>query len=90
MDLNNFIDEQELRIISFTYFLVQEIETKIETKVIYYRAQIDRYLEQQVGLFLRDISANLSLKSVYKRQILSNVHFKLKRVFNSQPLLNCI
>lgn len=90
MDLHNFIDEKELRIISFTYFLVQEIEGKIQNKLLYYKEQIERYMEKQVEIFLKSISANLSLKSVYKHQILSNVHFKLKDVLNNQILLSCM
>lgn len=90
MHLNNFIDEKERRIISFTYFLVKEIEKKVQNKVFFYKEQIDRYIEKQIDLFLTTIPAKNSLKSLYKHQIQSNVQFKLKYLLNYQLLLSCV
>ncbi len=90
MHLNNFIEEKERRIISFTYFLVKEIEGKVQNKVFFYKEQIDRYIEKQIDIFLTTISAKRSLKSLYKHQIQSNVQFKLKYLLNYQVLLSCI
>lgn len=90
MHLNDFIEEKERRIISFTYFLVKEIEGKVQNKVFFYKEQIDRYIEKQIDIFLTTISAKRSLKSLYKHQIQSNVQFKLKYLLNYQVLLSCI
>ena len=90
MHLNNFIEEKERRIISFTYFLVKEIEGKVQSKVFFYKEQIDRYIEKQIDIFLTTITAKHSLKSLYKYQIQSNVQFKLKYLLNYQVLLSCI
>ena len=84
MHLNNFIEEKERRIISFTYFLVKEIEGKVQNKVFFYKEQIDRYIEKQIDIFLTTITAKHSLKSLYKHQIQSNVQFKLKYLLNYQ------
>ncbi len=90
MHLNEFIEEKERRIISFTYFLVKEIEGKVQSKVFFYKEQIDRYIEKQTDIFLTTITAKHSLKSLYKHQIQSNVQFKLKYLLNYQSLLSCI
>lgn len=90
MHLNNFIDEKERRIISFTYFLVKEIEGKVQNKVFFYKEQVDRYIDKQIDIFLTTITAKHSLKSLYKHQILSNVKFKLKYLLNYQLLLSCV
>ena len=90
MHLNEFIEEKERRIISFTYFLVKEIEGKVQGKVFFYKEQIDRYIEKQTDIFLTTITAKHSLKSLYKHQIQSNVQFKLKYLVNYQSLLSCI
>lgn len=90
MRLNNFIEEKERRIISFTYFLVKEIEGKVQNKVFFYKEQIDRYIEKQIESFLKTITAKNSLKSLYKHQIQSNVQFKLKYLLNYQVLLSCV
>lgn len=90
MHLNDFIEEKERRIISFTYFLVKEIEGKVQNKVFFYKEQIDRYIEKQIDIFLTTITAKHSLKSLYKHQIQSNVQFKLKYLLNYQVLLSCI
>lgn len=90
MHLNNFIEEKERRIISFTYFLVKEIEGKVQNKVFFYKEQIDRYIEKQIDSFLKTITAKNSLKSLYKHQIQSNVQFKLKYLLNYQVLLSCV
>ena len=84
MHLNEFIEEKERRIISFTYFLVKEIEGKVQNKVFFYKEQIDRYIEKQIDIFLTTITAKHSLKSLYKHQIQSNVQFKLKYLLNYQ------
>lgn len=90
MHLNEFIDEKERRIISFTYFLVKEIEGKVQNKVFYYKEQVDRYIDKQIDIFLTTITAKHSLKSLYKHQIFSNVRFKLKYLLNYQLLLSCV
>ena len=90
MHLKNFIDEKERRIISFTYFLVKEIEGKVQNKVFFYKEQVDRYIDNQTDLFLTTIIDKHSLKSLYKHQILSNVQFKLKYLLNYQLLLSCV
>lgn len=90
MHLNNFIEEKERRIISFTYFLVDEIEKKVQNKVFFYKEQIDRYIDKQIDIFLTTISAKHSLKCLYKHQIQANVQFKLKYLLNYQVLLSCV
>jgi hypothetical protein len=90
MHLNTFIEEKELRIISFTLCLVQEIEKRIQNKVFFYKEQIERYIEKEVELFLKSISAKHALKNLYKYQILSNVHFKLKDLVNNRVFLSFI
>jgi hypothetical protein len=90
MHLNNFIEEKELRIISFTYYLVQEIEKRVQNKVFYYKEQIDRFIEKRIDIFMKTIIAKNSLKSLYKYQIQSNVQFKLKYLLNNQILLSCV
>jgi hypothetical protein len=90
MHITEFIEEKELRIISFSIFLVKEIERKIQNKLLYNKEQINRYIEKQVEFFLKSLSAQKSLKNVYKYQILSNVHFKLKYLLKNGILLSFI
>jgi hypothetical protein len=90
MLINDFIEEKELRIISFSIFLVKEIERKIQNKLLHNKEQINRYIEKQVEFFLKSLSAQKSLKNVYKYQILSNVHFKLNYLLKSGVLLSNI
>ena len=84
MNIYKFVREEEFALISFSFDLIKEVERKIHNRTFFYKEQIDRYLEKKVNLFLSTISAEKSLKNVYRQQILMNVYFKLKNLINKK------
>ncbi|WP_243385115.1 hypothetical protein [Bacillus kexueae] len=90
MDIKNYMEEIEYKLIHFSYELTTDIHQKIKTKVFYYQNQIETYVSKQIKWFINGLAIKPALKYVYTVQLSQLVQNKMKDIYQKHVLLKSI
>ncbi|WP_273126335.1 hypothetical protein ACNRWW_11985 [Metabacillus sp. HB246100] len=90
MQLKDYIGKQNFNMINFAMSLIDEVDSKVQNRTLYYKNQIIRYIDQQVNQFVRHFHEKESLQAIYKAEIYLIINPKLTKLFNDYKLFTCI
>lgn len=90
MVMNEFMDQNELKLIHFSYQLTSEIKQKIKARTFYYQNQIEKYAMKRIHLFISTLTLKPALKTVYYNQLLQLVKNKVNQLVHQHNVLKCI
>ncbi|MBM7647352.1 hypothetical protein JOC78_000273 [Bacillus ectoiniformans] len=90
MTLHEFCGTTDYSVTQFAVQLSKEIQDMMSNRTIFYQDQIDRLIERRTSLFLKSLSLSPALASVYKRQILQHILFKIKPVMKQRQLFRIV
>ncbi|WP_243290759.1 hypothetical protein [Bacillus sp. FJAT-47783] len=90
MVMNEFMDQNELKLIHFSFQLTSEIKQKIQSKIFYYQNQIEKYAMKRIHLFISTLPLKPALKTVYYNQLLQLVTNRLKQLLHQHNVLKCM
>lgn len=86
MNMSDFCGKTEFSILQFTCQITKDVKDKIETKEFFYDTQINRYIEKQIELFLKNYNFNDALIQTYKYEIYNTIMFGLKDFMNKKVI----
>lgn len=90
MQLVNYIELNELKMIHFSFSLIKEVDEKIKSKTFFYKNQISHYVNECVDHFLTSLHVKTSLQTVYKAEIHQLIKLKLKQIYQKYQLFTCV
>ncbi len=90
MKIQEFCGNIEFSIMEFTFSFTEHIRNKITKKELFYREQIERYVQKKIELFLKGFNLKSALLFTYKFEVFNTIMFKLKSILLEHNVLRCI
>lgn len=93
MKIYEYCSVLDVAILQFTFAIIEDIREKITERKLFYREQINRYLQKRIALFLQQQNQPLkgALLQVYKSELYNTIMFKLnKELKEHQILFQCV
>ncbi|MDQ0228904.1 hypothetical protein [Metabacillus malikii] len=90
MQLAEYMDKIDYKMIRFSFMLISEIEQKLKNKTFFYKNQILTYINDQVERFLSSLQVRCSLVKVYKTEIYKLIKPRLNKIYQKHKLYYCI
>ncbi|WP_100330707.1 hypothetical protein [Bacillus xiapuensis] len=90
MTVAEFCGSINYSVAQFSVQLSKEVEEKIRRRTLFYREQIIRYIKQRIDQFTNTMQLSPAILSVYRREILHHVLFKVKPIMNKYHVFQVI
>lgn len=90
MKMIDYVGKTDYSLIQFSYNLTTEVSFKIKTKKLFYSEQVWKYIHTRVDGFINHLNVRDSLKSIYRRQILTMISIKVTSLIHKNKMLGCI
>ena len=90
MQLVDYIELNELKMIHFSFSLMKEVDEKVKSKTFFYKNQISHYVNDCVDHFLKSLQVKTSLHTIYKAEIHQLIRQKLNQIYQKYRLFTCV
>ncbi|MGM7636044.1 hypothetical protein [Bacillus sp. Hm123] len=90
MTVAEFCGTLDYSVSQFAVRLSKEVEEKIKTRELFYQDQMNRYIDRRIELFMKTLHLTPALYSVYRREILHHVLFKIKPVLKKNHIFQVV
>lgn len=89
MGIEMFCGEFHFAALDFVFKLLDEINTKIQKKILFYEEQIFSYARRQLDYFFLTVCLTPAVLFVYKNELWSTLAFKLKHIVKEKQVFRC-
>lgn len=90
MSIGEYCGEFEFSILQFIVSLSDDINKKIKQKKLFYKEQIDRYVQKQIDLFFLGNHLNKGLIQTYKYDMYNSIMFKIRQTLKEHKIFKCL
>lgn len=90
MKIQDFISQQDYKLIQFSFSLIRDVEQKIHKKHLIYENQVKSYVSNKVEEFIIQLDVKRSLQSIYKAELVLLMKQHLNGMLKRNCLLKCV
>lgn len=90
MHLSEYCGDIEYSILKFIFSFTEETHKKIAKKELFYKEQIERYVQKQIDFFFKAYNLKSAVIQSYKYEVFNTIIFKLKNILKEYKVFQCI
>ncbi|MGD6815903.1 hypothetical protein ACQCVE_02360 [Metabacillus sp. 113a] len=80
MLLRDYVMDIDREMISFSFSLLEEVDEKIQKKILFYENQVTTYVQNKISIFITSLNLSSSMKIVCKSEVTSLIRSRLKAI----------
>ncbi|KZZ84281.1 MULTISPECIES: hypothetical protein [Bacillaceae] len=86
MLLNDFMMDTDRKMISFSFSLLNEVNEKIQRKILFYENQVLSYVQKQIDTFIQSLNISITLQTICRSELSALIQSKLNRMLAQYSL----
>ncbi|MBS2969265.1 hypothetical protein J9317_10865 [Metabacillus sp. KIGAM252] len=86
MLLNDFMMDTDRKMISFSFSLLNEVNEKIQRKILFYENQVLSYVQNQIDYFIKSLNISKTLQTICRSELSALIKSKLNMMLAQYSL----